>query len=116
MTELCGRLDGGNDWLVEGPFPECAIVWAGKQLKRESPPIPAFRWRGRGRSRGAVSQETSLAGAGGLRGLRGRGFCWRACFDPPLEVVPTRNPITCNKRAADPVHPDLAGKKCDANP
>uniref|UniRef100_A0A8C0C3W4 Coiled-coil domain-containing protein 170-like n=1 Tax=Balaenoptera musculus TaxID=9771 RepID=A0A8C0C3W4_BALMU len=32
-----------------------------------------------------------------------------ACFDPPLEVVPTRNPITCNKRAADPVHPDLAG-------
>ncbi|XP_028351790.1 coiled-coil domain-containing protein 170-like isoform X1 [Physeter macrocephalus] len=32
-----------------------------------------------------------------------------ACFAPPLEVVPTRNPITCNKRAADPVHPDLAG-------
>ncbi|XP_062946209.1 uncharacterized protein LOC134372765 [Cynocephalus volans] len=32
-----------------------------------------------------------------------------ACFDPPLEVVPTRNPIMYNRKAADPVHPDLAG-------
>ncbi|GAB1297540.1 Testis-expressed gene 21 [Apodemus speciosus] len=32
-----------------------------------------------------------------------------ACFDPPLEVDPTRNPIIHNKKAADPVHPDLAG-------
>ncbi|XP_004371161.1 coiled-coil domain-containing protein 170-like [Trichechus manatus latirostris] len=32
-----------------------------------------------------------------------------AGFDPPLEVVPAKNPIRCNKRAADPVHPDLAG-------
>ncbi|KAL1790071.1 hypothetical protein HispidOSU_011371 [Sigmodon hispidus] len=32
-----------------------------------------------------------------------------ACFDPPLEVVSTRNPIIYNKKAADPVHPDLAG-------
>ncbi|KAM8783509.1 uncharacterized protein V5649_013727 [Rhynchonycteris naso] len=31
-----------------------------------------------------------------------------ACFDLPLEVVFTRNPIMCNKRAADPVHADLA--------
>nr|KAF6501072.1 hypothetical protein HJG59_008053 [Molossus molossus] len=31
-----------------------------------------------------------------------------ACFDPPLEVVSTRNPIMYNKRAADPDHPDLA--------
>ncbi|XP_016079265.1 PREDICTED: coiled-coil domain-containing protein 170-like [Miniopterus natalensis] len=32
-----------------------------------------------------------------------------ACFDPPLEVVSTRNPITYNERTADPNHPDLAG-------
>ncbi|KAF6130866.1 hypothetical protein HJG60_007834 [Phyllostomus discolor] len=32
-----------------------------------------------------------------------------ACFDPPLEVVSTRNPIMYNKRVADPVHPDLDG-------
>ncbi|XP_069343657.1 coiled-coil domain-containing protein 170-like isoform X2 [Eulemur rufifrons] len=31
-----------------------------------------------------------------------------ACFDPSHEVVPTRNPIIYNKRAADPVHSDLA--------
>uniref|UniRef100_A0A0G2K6S3 Testis expressed 21 n=1 Tax=Rattus norvegicus TaxID=10116 RepID=A0A0G2K6S3_RAT len=31
-----------------------------------------------------------------------------ACFDPPPEVVPTRNPIIHNKKAADPVHSDLA--------
>ena len=24
-------------------------------------------------------------------------------------MVPTRNPVKCNKRAADSVHPDLAG-------
>lgn len=62
---------------------ECAIVWAGKQLKRESPPIPAFRWRGSGRSQGAVSRETSLAGAGSLRGLRGRGFYWSVVLRLP---------------------------------
>ncbi|KAM5340233.1 uncharacterized protein AAES06_024346 [Glossophaga mutica] len=33
----------------------------------------------------------------------------RACFDPPLEVISTRNPIMYNKRAVDPVHPDLDG-------
>ncbi|XP_057588603.1 coiled-coil domain-containing protein 170-like [Hippopotamus amphibius kiboko] len=32
-----------------------------------------------------------------------------ACFDPPLEVVHTKNPVMGNRRAADPVHPDLAG-------
>ncbi|XP_074183476.1 uncharacterized protein LOC109448241 [Rhinolophus sinicus] len=32
-----------------------------------------------------------------------------ACFDPPLQLVSTRNPIMYNKKAADPVHPDLAG-------
>ncbi|KAM5175943.1 uncharacterized protein ACOB7L_011148 [Callospermophilus lateralis] len=32
-----------------------------------------------------------------------------ACFDLPPEVISTRNPVTCNKRAADPVHPDFAG-------
>ncbi|XP_010807854.1 coiled-coil domain-containing protein 170-like isoform X4 [Bos indicus] len=32
-----------------------------------------------------------------------------ACLNPPIEVVPTRNPVKCNKRAADSVHPDLAG-------
>ncbi|XP_008564480.1 PREDICTED: coiled-coil domain-containing protein 170-like [Galeopterus variegatus] len=32
-----------------------------------------------------------------------------ACFDPPLEVVPTRNLIMYNRKAADPVHPELAG-------
>ncbi|XP_028645880.1 coiled-coil domain-containing protein 170-like isoform X1 [Grammomys surdaster] len=31
-----------------------------------------------------------------------------ACFDPPLEVDPIRNPIIHNKKAVDPVHPDLA--------
>nr|XP_045757757.1 coiled-coil domain-containing protein 170-like [Mirounga angustirostris] len=31
-----------------------------------------------------------------------------ACFDPPV-VVPTKNPMMYNKRAADPVHPDLTG-------
>nr|BAB30233.1 unnamed protein product [Mus musculus] len=31
-----------------------------------------------------------------------------ACFDPPLEMDPTGNPIIHNKKAADPVHPDLA--------
>ncbi|XP_004738972.1 coiled-coil domain-containing protein 170 isoform X1 [Mustela putorius furo] len=31
-----------------------------------------------------------------------------ACFDPPV-VVPTKNPVMYNKRAADPVHPDLTG-------
>ncbi|XP_036061530.1 coiled-coil domain-containing protein 170-like [Onychomys torridus] len=31
-----------------------------------------------------------------------------ACFDPPLEVGPTRNPVIHNIKAADPVHPDLA--------
>nr|XP_044629665.1 coiled-coil domain-containing protein 170-like isoform X4 [Equus asinus] len=31
-----------------------------------------------------------------------------ACFDPPLEVVPTKNPIMHNKKAGDPVRPDLA--------
>ncbi|KAM9201954.1 coiled-coil domain-containing protein 170-like [Dugong dugon] len=36
-------------------------------------------------------------------------FWSHAGFDPPLEVVPAKNPIRCNKRAADPVHPDLAG-------
>ncbi|XP_012633146.3 coiled-coil domain-containing protein 170-like isoform X2 [Microcebus murinus] len=30
-----------------------------------------------------------------------------ACFDPPHEVVSTRNPVIYNKRAADPVHSDL---------
>ncbi|XP_052042679.1 coiled-coil domain-containing protein 170-like [Apodemus sylvaticus] len=33
---------------------------------------------------------------------------FEACFDPPLEVDPTRNPIRHNKKAADPAHPDLA--------
>ncbi|XP_010845088.1 PREDICTED: coiled-coil domain-containing protein 170-like isoform X3 [Bison bison bison] len=32
-----------------------------------------------------------------------------ACLNPPIEVVPTRNSVKCNKRAADSVHPDLAG-------
>ncbi|XP_020734868.2 coiled-coil domain-containing protein 170-like isoform X4 [Odocoileus virginianus] len=32
-----------------------------------------------------------------------------ACLNPSLEVVPTRNPVKCNKRATDSVHPDLAG-------
>nr|XP_031309719.1 LOW QUALITY PROTEIN: coiled-coil domain-containing protein 170-like [Camelus dromedarius] len=32
-----------------------------------------------------------------------------ACLDPPLKVVPTRNPVMYNKKAADPVHPDLTG-------
>nr|XP_040132330.1 coiled-coil domain-containing protein 170-like isoform X2 [Ictidomys tridecemlineatus] len=32
-----------------------------------------------------------------------------ACFDLPPEVISTRNPVTCKKRAADPVHPDFAG-------
>ncbi|XP_003408558.1 coiled-coil domain-containing protein 170-like [Loxodonta africana] len=32
-----------------------------------------------------------------------------AGFDPPLQVVPIKNPIRCNKRAADPIHPDFAG-------
>ncbi|XP_045143558.1 coiled-coil domain-containing protein 170-like [Echinops telfairi] len=32
-----------------------------------------------------------------------------AGFDPPIEVVPNKNPIRHNKRAADLVHPDLAG-------
>ncbi|KAB0375091.1 hypothetical protein FD755_013583 [Muntiacus reevesi] len=32
-----------------------------------------------------------------------------ACLNPPLEVVPTRNPVKCTKRATDSVHPDLAG-------
>ncbi|TKC50829.1 hypothetical protein EI555_020429, partial [Monodon monoceros] len=49
-----------------------AFVWAGNQLKRES----ALRWRGRGRSRGAVSRETVLAGAGGQRGWRAQDLCW----------------------------------------
>ncbi|XP_014639772.1 PREDICTED: coiled-coil domain-containing protein 170-like [Ceratotherium simum simum] len=31
-----------------------------------------------------------------------------ACFDPPLEVVPPKNPSMYNKKAADPVRPDLA--------
>ncbi|XP_021058117.1 uncharacterized protein LOC110324771 isoform X2 [Mus pahari] len=31
-----------------------------------------------------------------------------ACFDPPLEMDPTGNPTIHNKKAADPVHPDLA--------
>uniref|UniRef100_UPI00165A1372 coiled-coil domain-containing protein 170-like n=1 Tax=Halichoerus grypus TaxID=9711 RepID=UPI00165A1372 len=31
-----------------------------------------------------------------------------ACFDPPV-VVPTKNSMMYNKRAADPVHPDLTG-------
>uniref|UniRef100_A0A8C7AVR6 Coiled-coil domain-containing protein 170 n=1 Tax=Neovison vison TaxID=452646 RepID=A0A8C7AVR6_NEOVI len=31
-----------------------------------------------------------------------------ACFDLPV-VVPTKNPVMYNKRAADPVHPDLTG-------
>nr|XP_012633147.2 uncharacterized protein LOC105878338 isoform X3 [Microcebus murinus] len=31
----------------------------------------------------------------------------KACFDPPHEVVSTRNPVIYNKRAADPVHSDL---------
>ncbi|XP_043328209.1 coiled-coil domain-containing protein 170-like [Cervus canadensis] len=35
--------------------------------------------------------------------------CWKACLNPPLEVVPTRNPVKCTKRATDSVHPDLAG-------
>ncbi|TEA10367.1 hypothetical protein DBR06_SOUSAS3710165, partial [Sousa chinensis] len=62
----------GNDWLVEKAVPDLAFVWAGNQLKRES----ALRWRGRGRSRGAVSRETVLAGAGGGRGRRAQGLCW----------------------------------------
>uniref|UniRef100_A0A8C3YWE9 Coiled-coil domain-containing protein 170-like n=1 Tax=Catagonus wagneri TaxID=51154 RepID=A0A8C3YWE9_9CETA len=33
----------------------------------------------------------------------------RACFDPPPEVVPSRNTLTYNRRVTDPVHPDLAG-------
>ncbi|XP_054547000.1 coiled-coil domain-containing protein 170-like [Talpa occidentalis] len=32
-----------------------------------------------------------------------------ACFDPSLEVLPVRNPIMSHKRAADTIHPDLAG-------
>ncbi|KAM9713483.1 coiled-coil domain-containing protein 170-like isoform 4-T9 [Dama dama] len=32
-----------------------------------------------------------------------------ACLNPPLEVVPTRNPVKCTKTATDSVHPDLAG-------
>ncbi|XP_078191232.1 uncharacterized protein LOC118144961 isoform X2 [Callithrix jacchus] len=32
-----------------------------------------------------------------------------ACSDQPLEVVPTRNPVICNKRAGDPGHSELAG-------
>ncbi|KAB0407353.1 hypothetical protein E2I00_001560, partial [Balaenoptera physalus] len=51
---------------------DLAFVWAGNQLERES----ALRWRGRGRSRGAVSRETILAGAGGQRGRRAQGLCW----------------------------------------
>uniref|UniRef100_A0A452UCA9 Coiled-coil domain-containing protein 170-like n=1 Tax=Ursus maritimus TaxID=29073 RepID=A0A452UCA9_URSMA len=31
-----------------------------------------------------------------------------ACFDPPV-VIPTKNPMMYNKRAADPVRPDLTG-------
>uniref|UniRef100_A0A8C5K1V9 Testis expressed gene 21 n=1 Tax=Jaculus jaculus TaxID=51337 RepID=A0A8C5K1V9_JACJA len=34
--------------------------------------------------------------------------CPVACFGPP-DVVPTRNPISYNQKAADLVHPDLAG-------
>ncbi|XP_036211490.1 coiled-coil domain-containing protein 170-like [Myotis myotis] len=33
----------------------------------------------------------------------------KACFDPPLEEVSTRNPIMYNKTTADPDHPDVAG-------
>uniref|UniRef100_A0A8D0SJW1 Coiled-coil domain-containing protein 170-like n=1 Tax=Sus scrofa TaxID=9823 RepID=A0A8D0SJW1_PIG len=33
----------------------------------------------------------------------------KACFDPPLEVVPSRNTLAYNRRATDPVRPDLAG-------
>lgn len=32
-----------------------------------------------------------------------------ACFDPPVKMVPTKNPMMYNKRAADPVRPDLTG-------
>ncbi|XP_004477400.2 coiled-coil domain-containing protein 170-like isoform X1 [Dasypus novemcinctus] len=32
-----------------------------------------------------------------------------ACFDPPLEVIPSSNPITNSKKAADTGHPDLGG-------
>ncbi|XP_039098063.1 coiled-coil domain-containing protein 170-like isoform X2 [Hyaena hyaena] len=31
------------------------------------------------------------------------------CVDPPVKMVPTKNPVMYNKRAANPVHPDLAG-------
>ncbi|XP_030711075.2 coiled-coil domain-containing protein 170-like [Globicephala melas] len=58
-------------------------------------PSPLFQASGAGAPRGSLRVWITPS--------------WPACFDPPLEVVPTRNPITCNKRAADPVHPDLAG-------
>ncbi|XP_077623320.1 uncharacterized protein LOC144234046 isoform X4 [Crocuta crocuta] len=32
-----------------------------------------------------------------------------ACVDPPVKMVPTKNPVMYNKRAANLVHPDLAG-------
>ncbi|XP_029808734.1 uncharacterized protein LOC115302878 isoform X3 [Suricata suricatta] len=32
-----------------------------------------------------------------------------ACFDPPVKMVPTKNPMMYNERAADPLRPDLTG-------
>ncbi|XP_040598830.1 coiled-coil domain-containing protein 170 isoform X4 [Mesocricetus auratus] len=53
--------------------------------------------------------EVKPSEAGHLSHLSAQENVPVACFDPPLEAVPTRNPIIYNKKTADPVHPDLAG-------
>ncbi|XP_041911342.1 coiled-coil domain-containing protein 170-like [Arvicola amphibius] len=52
--------------------------------------------------------ETEPSETGHLSHLSAQENVPGARFDPPLEVVPTRNPITYNNKATDQVHPDLA--------
>ncbi|XP_057639361.1 coiled-coil domain-containing protein 170-like [Chionomys nivalis] len=54
------------------------------------------------------SCETEPSETGHLSHLSAQENVPGARFDPPLEVVPTRNPITYNNKATDPVYPDLA--------
>ncbi|ERE72754.1 coiled-coil domain-containing protein C6orf97-like protein [Cricetulus griseus] len=77
-----------------------------------SRPLQSLNHSDQGRLANSQTQEAcevKPSEAGHLSHLSAQENVPVACFDPPLEVFPTRNPIIYDKKRADPVHPDLAG-------
>ncbi|KAH0520984.1 Coiled-coil domain-containing protein 170 [Microtus ochrogaster] len=109
---LRGRAPDGTTHVVRGAFRGNTVTAPASRSQPRSMAMSLQSVSHSDPGRLANSQtketcETEPSETGHLSHLSAQANVSGAHFDPPLEAAPTRNPITYNNKATDPVHPDL---------